>query len=70
MADVENRQSVCRVVDFINHAVISDADPPSVTACKFSTTGRSRIGFKRFNRIPHPLVLFLRQIPQLFLCAP
>lgn len=64
MANVENGYGAFFVVDFVDNAVVTDADTPALTACQLQATGWPRVNRKLANGVTDSAVAFRGKLRQ------
>jgi hypothetical protein len=67
MANVENGYGAFFVVDFVDNAVVTEADTPALTACQLQATGWPRVNRKLANGVTDSAVAFRGKLRQFLL---
>jgi hypothetical protein len=67
MADVENGYGAFFVVDFVDNAVVTEAETPALTACQLQATGWPRVNRKLANGVTDSALAFRGKLRQFLL---
>ncbi len=67
VADGDDEDLQNAVMDFVNHPVIADTNPPGVAAFEFFHVGRARVGLQSGQSRQNPVRNFIRQPVQFLL---
>ena len=59
MTNVDNCDSVLRIINFVDDAIIPNTDAPPGTTCQGKASRRSWIPRQPAHRLPHPFIVLL-----------
>ena len=57
MTDMQDGDDLPCVIHLVDHAIITDSDPPSITSCQLQATVRARVFGERSDGVANALVV-------------